>query len=160
MRPINIRAIQHYFYCPRRFGLLELNDDWQENSLVVKGNLVHERVHSAEHEYTSTKGYSRSSVQLYNDELEIFGVADCIDFEYNRSAPLSPLLGERVKIKLVEYKPTAPKNEQFSQSDAIQVFAQKVCADSVFGVDCEAYLYYADKRRRVRLPFDTEYSDY
>ena len=30
---INIRDIQHYMYCPRRFALLEVNDDWAENAL-------------------------------------------------------------------------------------------------------------------------------
>ena len=37
---INIRAIQHYMYCPRRFALLELNCDWAENAFVVKANLM------------------------------------------------------------------------------------------------------------------------
>ena len=36
---INIRDIQHYMYCPRRFALLEVNDDWAENAFVVKANL-------------------------------------------------------------------------------------------------------------------------
>ena len=41
---INIRDIQHYMYCPRRFALLEVNDDWAENAFVVKANLLHENV--------------------------------------------------------------------------------------------------------------------
>ena len=45
---INIRDIQHYMYCPRRFALLEVNDDWAENAFVVKANLLHENVHSGE----------------------------------------------------------------------------------------------------------------
>ena len=32
---INIRQIQHYMYCLRRFALLELNDDWSELILSV-----------------------------------------------------------------------------------------------------------------------------
>ena len=28
---INIRTIQHYMYCPRRFGLLEIENAWAEN---------------------------------------------------------------------------------------------------------------------------------
>lgn len=34
-KTINIRCIQHYMYCPRRFALLELNDDWQEKKRSV-----------------------------------------------------------------------------------------------------------------------------
>mgnify|MGYP000553427600 CR=1 FL=1 len=32
---INIRTIQHYMYCPRRFGLLEIENAWAENVSVV-----------------------------------------------------------------------------------------------------------------------------
>ena len=36
---INIRTIQHYMYCPRRFGLLEIENAWAENVSVVLGIL-------------------------------------------------------------------------------------------------------------------------
>ena len=157
---VNIRAIQHYLYCPRRFGLLELNDDWQENALVVKGNLVHERVHSGEHSFSSKTVRAESSVQLFNDELEIFGVADCIEFRKSSSAEYSQKLGDRYNVTLVEYKPTRPKNGEISEPDAIQVFAQKLCADSIYGVNCEGVLFYSDVKRRVKLPFDEEYDRY
>ena len=35
----------------------------------------------------------------------------------------------------------------------MQVYAQKLCVDAVFGGNCEAVLYYADVKQRVRLPF-------
>lgn len=160
IQPITIRSIQHYLYCPRRYGLLEINRDWQENALVVKGNLVHERVHSGEHSYSDKNGFCRSNVDLYNDELEIYGTADCIEFEKSDKADYSPLLGGRYIIRVIEYKPSKPKSAHAEQADMIQCFAQKVCADSIFGVGCECLLYYSDTRRRVKLPFDTEYDKY
>lgn len=160
MQSINIRAIQHYLYCPRRFGLLEINDDWQENALVVKGNLVHERVHSGEHSFSSKTVKAESSVQLYNDELDIFGVADCIEFRLDNNAEFSQRLCGKYAVTVVEYKPTRPKNGEISVPDAVQVFAQKLCADSIFGVNCEGVLYYSDVKRRVKLPFDEEYDKY
>lgn len=39
---INIRDIQHYMYCPRRYALLEINRDWSENAYVIKANILHE----------------------------------------------------------------------------------------------------------------------
>lgn len=149
---ISIRDIQHYLYCPRRFGLLKINDDWQENAAVIKANLLHARVHSGKHSYSSAKDNSESSVWLYHDELGIYGVADCIEYEKDPSAPMSPILGGRYAVRVVEYKPTKPKNDEISELDAIQVFAQKICADSIFGVNCEGILYYGDVRRRVKLP--------
>ncbi len=40
---INIRTIQHYMYCPRRFGLLEIENAWAENVSVVLANIMHEK---------------------------------------------------------------------------------------------------------------------
>ena len=160
MQSVNIRAIQHYMYCPRRFGLLEINKDWRENALVVNGNIVHERVHSGEHSFSSKAVRAESAVQLYHDELEIFGVADCIEFRPSSRAEYSAAAGGRYDITIVEYKPTRPKSDEISETDAIQVFAQKLCADSIYGVSCKGALYYSDIKRRVILPFDEEYDRY
>ena len=35
-----------------------------------------------------------------------------------------------------------------------------MCADFVWGCDSEAYIYYSDTRKRMKLPFDTEYEKY
>ena len=56
----------------------------------------------------------------------------------------------------MEYKPTKPKNQEFHESDAIQVYAQKLCVDAIFQCNSECFLYYADIRRRVKLPFETQ----
>ena len=42
---ITIRSIQHYLYCPHRWGLLEIDKAWAENIFVTKANLMHKRVH-------------------------------------------------------------------------------------------------------------------
>lgn len=155
-RTINIRSIQHYMYCPRRFALLEINDDWAENAFVVKANLMHENVHSGSRSFESKEKIVRSDVALYCDapELDIFGVADCIEFVRKKSGAYIEKLGENFDVDIVEYKPRKPKSGEYNESDAIQVYAQKICADSIFGCNCNAYIYYGDVRRRVKLPFD------
>lgn len=159
---MNIRMIQHYMYCPRRFALLEINRDWLENAFVVKGDLIHEHVHDGSHNFSDSKKTVRSAVDIYNDlpEYDLYGIADCVEFIKNESGvPINGLSG-RYKVRLVEYKPTAPKGEPFRETDAIQVFAQKVCADYTWKCSSEAFLYYADTRKRVALPFDKEYEKY
>ena len=37
---IAIRSIQHYMYCPHRWGLLEIDKAWAENFFVTKGALA------------------------------------------------------------------------------------------------------------------------
>lgn len=127
---------------------------------MVNGNIIHERVHSGEHSFSSNLVRAESAVQLYHDELDIFGVADCIEFRPNSHAEFSEKAGGRYDVTIVEYKPTRPKSDEFSETDAIQVFAQKLCADHIYGASCGGVLYYSDVRRRVKLPFDENYETY
>lgn len=149
-------------YCPRRFALLEINRDWSENAYVVKANILHENVHDGSHGFSDSKKVVHSSVAVYNDlsEYDLYGITDCIEFVKGKDGVKINGLDGLYKIKIVEYKPKAPKTGSFNETDAIQVFAQKICADYVFDCSSEAYLYYADTRKRVRLPFDEKYGKY
>ena len=137
---VTIRQIQHYLYCPHRWGLLEIDDAWAENYYVVKANLLHERVHSNT-KYKQREKTIYTSVPIWNEKYGIYGITDSLE-EINN------------KYTIVEHKPTMPKNENFRTEDALQVFAQKVCVDSLFSCDCKAIIYYADKKKRVNLPFE------
>ncbi len=157
---INIRTIQHHMYCPRRFGLLELNQDWSENAFVVKANIMHERVHSGRHELHSKNKIELSSVSLYNDELNLYGIADCIEFIRSRTGTYIKQLGDKFDVNIVEYKPRQPVSETANESDVIQVFAQKLCADYIWECKSEGYLYYGDTHRREKLRLNEEYDKY
>ena len=159
---INIRTIQHFMYCPRRYALLELNDDWAENAFVVKANLIHQNVHDGSHRFSDNTKIVRSEIAVYNDLLEydIFGITDCIEFIKNPNGSEICGLDGKYNVKIVEYKPKAPKNSEYNEADAIQVFAQKICADFIWKCSSEAYIYYSDTRKRVKLPFENEYEKY
>ena len=121
---------------------------------------MHENVHSGKHQFKSNNKVVLSSVTLYNDELELYGVADCIEFCKNKDGvPIDGLDG-KYTVRLVEYKPTQPKDGSIRETDAIQVFAQKLCADYIWKCNSEGCIYYADTRKRVKLPFDEEYDRY
>lgn len=159
---VNIRDIQHYLYCPRRYALLEVNDDWAENAFVVKANIIHRNVHDGSHSYSDRKKVVRSNITVYNDlpEYDLFGIPDCIEFIRSKNGVSINELDGSFDVNIVEYKPSAPKIGEFTDTDAIQVFAQKICVDYVWKCNSEAYLYYADTRKRVRLPFDTAFDKY
>lgn len=139
---ISIRSLQHYRYCPHRWGLIEIGRCWSENYYVAKANVLHEKAHQPQH-YIQRGKKVYSSVQVWNDEIGLFGVVDCIEKANDG-------------IHIVEYKPKKPKGSDYNEDDAIQVFAQKLCVDAVFGCDSIGELYYSDVRERVRLPFDDE----
>lgn len=159
---VNIRTIQHYMYCPRRYALLEINKDWQENAFVIKANIMHEHVHDGSHDFSDSRKVVRSAVALYNDmpEYDLYGIADCIEFVRAKDGVNIPGLEGKYRVQIVEYKPKAPKAGCFNETDAIQVFAQKLCADFIWNCKSEAYIYYADIRKRIKLPFDERFDEY
>lgn len=161
-RTVNIREIQHFLYCPRRFALLSLNCDWSENAAVVSANLMHSHVHDGSHSFSDRRKVVRSDLPVYHDapEYDLYGVTDCVEFLRDDSGVPIPELKGKYQVRVIEYKPRAPKDVPYHETDAIQVFAQKLCADYVWHCNSEAYLYYADIRKRVKLPFDTEYAHY
>lgn len=148
-REISIRSIQHFLYCPHRWGLIEIDRAWEENFFVTKANQVHNRVHDSKQRYTSKNRKIYTSVPVYNDlaEYNLYGVTDCIE-----------KIGDDYCI--VEYKPTKPKERTYNLDDLMQVFAQKLCVDYVFSCDCTAEIYYADVKRRFPLPLRENYLEY
>lgn len=159
---ITVRSIQHYMYCPHRWGLLEIDKAWAENAFVTKANLMHERVHDPDRNYISKEKKVYTAVPVYNDleEYNLYGVTDCLELKKDKEGVTVGESEEKYNICIVEYKPKKPKNKEFNDEDLMQVFAQKICVDYVFGCDCDAVIYYADVKRRVPLPLKENFDVY
>lgn len=160
---ISIRSIQHYLYCPHRWGLIEIDRAWAENFFVTKANLMHERVHDPNRSYLSRGKRVYTSVPVYNDlpVYNLYGVTDCIEVEEQdcgKDDASEVLKGKNLCI--VEYKPTKPKDGNWRMDDLMQIFAQKLCVDYVFSCDCAAEVYYADVKRRYTLPLRENFREY
>jgi CRISPR-associated exonuclease Cas4 len=152
---IALRDIQHFLYCPHRWGLMKIDCAWAENYFVAKADAMHERVHDPKRNYTLRGRKVFTSLRVYCDlpEYDVTGVADCLEATPCADGVTLDATGKRYGLCIVEYKPTMPKGRDFNADDAMQVYAQKVCVDHIFGCDCDAVLYYADKNKRVMLPF-------
>ncbi len=144
MEYISLRSLQHYLYCPHRWGLMEIDRAWTENFYVVKANTLHERAHSGE-SYSLRGRKTYTDVDLWNDELGLIGKTDCLE-------------ESKDGLCIVEYKPTKSKTEIVRHDDAMQLFAQKLCADAIFKTDCDVQIYYADVKRRFSISFDSSFN--
>lgn len=159
---ITIRSIQHFMYCPHRWGLLEIDEAWAENFFVTKANLMHERVHDPEKNYIARGKKVFTSIPVYNDleEYNLYGITDCLELIADKNGVSIDESEERYQIRIVEYKPTKPKDQEYRKEDLMQVFAQKICVDFIFGCDCDGILYYGDVKKRVQLPLKENYKEY
>ncbi|MGN1141241.1 MAG: CRISPR-associated protein Cas4 [Oliverpabstia sp.] len=159
---ITIRSIQHYLYCPHRWGLLEIDKAWTENLFVTKANLLHQRVHDPEKNYVARGKRVCTSVPVFCDleDYNLYGVVDCLELTENSHGVTIAGSDKKYKISVVEYKPSKPKNQPYNEDDLMQVFAQKLCVDYVFGGDCNGILYYADVKKRMALPLQENFACY
>lgn len=160
---IAIRSIQHYLYCPHRWGLLEIDCAWSENAFVTKANIMHNRVHDPDRKYISKGKHVLTAVSVYNDlpQYNLYGVVDCLELTEDSDGQI--VLGDNHKkydACIVEYKPTKPKNMDYNEDDLMQVFAQKICVDYIFGCNCKGMIYYADVKKRIKLPLAENYEVY
>lgn len=162
MQEIAIRSIQHYMYCPHRWGLLEIGKVWAENVYVTKANLMHKRVHDSGQYRTVRNSKVYTSVSVYNDkeEYNLYGVTDCLELTADENGVHIDGQNEKCVIQIVEYKPSMPKNKDYYEEDLMQVFAQKICVDFIFQCDCEGRIYYADTKKKILLPLREKYKEY
>lgn len=159
---IAIRSVQHYLYCPHRWGLMEIDKAWAENCYVTKANLMHERVHDPEKSYAMRDKRVFTSVPVYNDleEYNLYGVTDCLELSRDEKGISINGSKEKYHISIIEYKPTKHKRIEYRNDELMQVFAQKICVDYVFAGDCDGIIYYADVKKRVILPLRQNYEKY
>lgn len=155
MEEISIRELQHYVYCPHRWGLIHIACDWSENYFVSKANIIHSAVDDGKSRLFRGK-YVEHTVQIYDEARAIHGVLDCLEFEPNENGCYVEKYGGKFLPIIVEYKPSVTKAELASAADRIQMLAQKICVDSMFGVDCPVCIYYADVRKRYPVTFTKE----
>ena len=162
MMEITIRSIQHYLYCPHRWGLIEIDKAWAENFFVTKANLMHERVHDPERSYAAKGKKVYTSVPVYYDPepYNLYGITDCLELTPVDNGISVNGSRETYQICIVEYKPAKPKDQLYREEDLMQVFAQKLCVDYVFGGSCDGAIYYADVKKRVTLPLKEKRAEY
>ena len=137
---IPLSALQHYVFCPRQCALIHVEQIWAEDGATAAGRLLHERVDAGGAE-TRPGVRTERSVALRSWALGVAGRADVVEYVGKPPRPVP-----------VEYKRGKPKAHR---ADEIQLCAQAICLEEMFGVVIpEGALFYGQTRRRQRVAFD------
>jgi len=152
-----LSGLQHLHFCERQWGLIHIEQQWEENRLTAEGRVLHERVHDGGSEGRPGVVIARG-LHLYSLRLGLTGQADVVEFqEVEAGAEGAMQLPERTgwwRPFPVEYKRGKPKADS---CDEVQLCAQAMCLEETFGVEigCGA-LFYGTSRRRTEVRFDGE----
>src|SRR5437868_4738104 len=108
-----ISALQHLQFCERQWGLIHLEQQWEENRLTAEGRILHDRVHDECTE--SRRGIIIArGLHLRSLRLGLTGQADVVEF-HRKSDPAGAVqLPDREgwwRPFPVEYKRGLPKRD-------------------------------------------------
>jgi CRISPR-associated exonuclease Cas4 len=147
-----ISGLQHLHFCERQWGLIHIEQQWEENRLTAEGRILHERVHEQGTESRPGVVIARG-LHVRSLQMGLSGVADVVEFHREDTGGVQ--LPEREgwwRPFPVEYKRGRPKADS---CDAVQLCAQAMCLEEMFGsVIKSGALFYGMSRRRTEIRFD------
>lgn len=152
-----LSGVQHMAFCERQWALIHIEQQWQENRLTVEGRHLHEHADDPFENDTRQGLRVTRGVQIESRRLGLRGVADVVEYAREDDLPADEsvkLKGRsgRWKVIPVEYKRGKPKLDDI---DKVQLCAQAICLEEMFGVKIkEGYLYYNSTRRRQKVEID------
>lgn len=141
----------HFAYCKHRWGRIFLDNEWETNSSVLLGDILHEKVHNPFKDDCRGKKKIVRSMPLFNKDYGLFGVADCVEFFQNNKGVFINELNGYYVISVIEYKNGKPCEKGIKYSDKIQLAAQMLCIEYMFKTKPSGYLYYGKVKRRSKF---------
>jgi CRISPR-associated exonuclease Cas4 len=150
-----LSGLQHMSFCERRWALVHLEQQWEENLFTAEGKLLHEKAHSAAIE--SRPGVLiRRTLPLHSFSLGLSGQADVVEFvpcEGPGQGIAMPRRNGFWRPYPVEYKRTRDKHG--STAYRIQLCAQALCLEEMLQIQVpEGAVFDGKAKRREAVGFD------
>ncbi len=141
VEPIFLSALQHWSYCPRQWGLIHLEQAFEENVHTLRGQAVHTHVDQPGFEMRAGTRVEYA-MPLAHNALGLTGKADAVEFLPDGTPyPVEYKYGRITKAK--------------HGHDALQLAAQALCLEEMSGRAVpEGALFYASSKRRVPVLID------
>lgn len=153
-----LSGIQHFAFCPRQWGLIHIEQQWQENHLTVEGRWLHRKVDNPHAIERNKNVVHLRSVALVSHELGFSGIADLLELtaaqDQNNNTIEVPKYPGKWTVYPIEYKHGKPKHDDV---DEVQLCAQAMCLEEMYGIVIhEGAFFYESIRRRFPIVFTNE----
>jgi CRISPR-associated exonuclease Cas4 len=162
-----LSGIQHFLFCRRRWALIHIETQWQDNVLTVEGKQMHERADDPFFTEVRKGVIIARSVPVASYRLGLSGICDVVEFTpspvLRTPSPDGRGQGEGVKLPNrdglylaapVEYKHGKPMEKP---ADRAQLCAQAICLEEMLSVSIpKGYLFYGEIRHREEVELTAE----
>ncbi|MBK3496455.1 CRISPR-associated protein Cas4 [Viridibacillus sp. YIM B01967] len=149
-----LSGIQHFRFCQRQWALIHIEQQWEENVKTIEGQFIHTK---ADQPFIREKRGNKLIVRalpVRSQYLNTSGICDVVEFvKHPEGVNLQGEDGLYIPIP-IEYKRGKPKK---GQEDVVQLVAQAMCLEEMLLCEVnEAYLFYDEIKRRVRVEITDE----
>ena len=143
-------------FCKHQWGLIHMEDVWQDNVLTYEGTVLHERVDNPEIKESRGNIFISRNVAVVSNKLRIQGVIDLIEFVKDESGIFIEEKNDYYLPTIIEYKRGKPKE---GLEDKVQLCAQAIAFEEMQKCSLSfGYIYYFQTNRREKVYFDKELS--
>lgn len=151
-----LSGLHHFAFCKRRWALVHLENQWEDNVKTVEGNIMHEICHDTD--FSESRGNLMIIRGLYlsSYKLGVTGQCDVVEFTLRNDEKGAVLFGRKGTWDVcpVEYKKGRPISGLTYIS---QLCGQALCLEEMFACKIDyGYLYYGETRKRQKVIFTNE----
>lgn len=151
-----LSGLHHFAFCKRRWALVHLENQWEDNVKTVEGNIMHEICHDTD--FSESRGNLMIIRGLYlsSYKLGVTGQCDVVEFTFRSDENGAVLFGREGTWDVcpIEYKKGKPIA---GLTDISQLCGQALCLEEMFACKIDyGYLYYGETRKRQKVIFTDE----
>lgn len=147
-----LSGIQHYRFCPRQWALIHIEQQWNDNSLTIEGQIMHKHVDDPFYRQKCGDLVTLRAVNIASRELGLYGISDAIELLPSiaiENTIVHPKYPGRWIPVVVEYKRGRPKD---NQEDEVQLAAQVMCVEEMYNIKLSyGIFYYGELHHRVKV---------
>ena len=138
-----LSGVQHFAFCERRWALVHIENQWQENYLTFRGKLMHKNVDNPFYHESRRDVIISRAVPLVSHSLKLYGIAETPEGKrrLRKVAKTCKDYGVRVQNSVFE-----------CVVDTVQLMELKSKIGEVICLECDSIRYYNmgnEGRRRV-----------
>ena len=149
-----LSGIQHYMFCPRQWGLIHMEQLWDDNRLTVEGTLLHKRVDDPFYREKNGGTITLRRVALASKQLGLYGYSDAI--ELHAADTDNSITNDRYPGRWTPY-PVEYKHGHHKKNpcDEVQLAAQVMCLEEMYDISLDrAALFYWETEQREEVLID------
>lgn len=150
-----LSGIQHFLFCPRQWGLIDIEQSWADNKLTIEGSILHENVDNPLYRLCNSGRLTLRRVALASAEMGVSGFSDAIELIPTPKDGISVAgySGKWIPYP-IEYKHGKGKT---GHCDEAQLAAQVMCLEEMYGISLtEGAIFYAKTKRRTTVTITEE----